>query len=178
MGKTEEDWNGLKLGFLKTVQLTVFQSWSLLLATSRIMLRRHICLSRISDFFIYRLCTYSTLFLCISLPLFCTITTWNFQKLLNYTFYEGNVARFLVHFFFTAADFHLALVAGCISHFVTAATKFSCCSFKKKMSSLFFMSSSRSLSSFFSLNFAGLPPTFSFSRSFSCSTFQICGHDN
>ena len=32
MGKTEEDWNGLKLRFLKTVQrtVTVFQSWSLL----------------------------------------------------------------------------------------------------------------------------------------------------
>ena len=62
-------------------------------------------------------------FLCISLPLFCTITTWNFQKLLNYTFYEGNVVRFLVHFFFTAAHFHLALVAARISHFVTAVTK-------------------------------------------------------
>ena len=117
-------------------------------------------------------------FLCIFLPLFCTTTAWNFQKLLSYTFYEGNVARFLVHFFSTTAHFHLALVAGCIFHFVTAATKFSCCSFKKKMSPLFFISSSRSLSPFFSLNFAGLPPTFSFSRSFSCSTFQICGHDN
>ena len=30
----------------------------------------------------------------------------------------------------------------------------------------------------FSLSFAGLPPTFSFSLSFSCSIFQICGHDN
>ena len=29
-----------------------------------------------------------------------------------------------------------------------------------------------------SLSFAGLPPTFSFSLSFSCSIFQICGHDN
>ena len=28
------------------------------------------------------------------------------------------------------------------------------------------------------LSFAGLPPTFSFSLSFSCSIFQICGHDN
>ena len=49
---------------------------------------------------------------------------------------------------------------------------------RKKMSTLFFISSSRSLSPFFSLNFAGLPPTFSFSRSFSCSIFQTCGHDN
>ena len=81
-------------------------------------------------------------------------------------------------FFFTAAHFHLALVASSISHFVTAATKFSCCSSNKKMSPLFFISRSRSLSPFFSLSFAGLPPTFSFSLSFSCSIFQICGHDN
>ena len=117
-------------------------------------------------------------FLYISLPLFCTTTTWNFQKLLSYTFYGGNVVRVLVHFFFTAAHFHLALVAASISHFVTAATKFSCCSSNKKMSPLFFISRSRSLSPFFSLSFAGLPPTFSFSLSFSCSIFQICGHDN
>ena len=81
-------------------------------------------------------------------------------------------------FFFTAAHFHLALVAASISHFVTAATKFSCCSSNKKMSPLFFISRSKSLSPFFSLSFAGLPPTFSFSLSFSCSIFQICGHDN
>ena len=42
----------------------------------------------------------------------------------------------------------------------------------------FFISRSKSLSSFFSLSFAGLSPTFSFSLSFSCSIFQICGHDN
>ena len=35
---------------------------------------------------------------------------------------------FFVHFFFTAAHFHLALVAASISHFVTAVTKCSCCS--------------------------------------------------
>ena len=80
--------------------------------------------------------------------------------------------------FSTAAHFHFALVAASISHFVTAATKFSCCSSNKKMSPLFFISRSRSLSPFFSLSFAGLPPTFSFSLSFSCSIFQICGHDN
>ena len=38
-------------------------------------------------------------FLYISLPLFCTTTTWNFQKLHSYTFYGGNVVRVLVHFF-------------------------------------------------------------------------------
>ena len=117
-------------------------------------------------------------FLYISLPLFCTTTTWNFQKLLSYTFYGGNVVRVLVHFFFTAAYFHLALVATSISHFVTAATKFSCCSSNKKMSPLFFISHSRSLSAFLSLSSAGLPPTFSFSLFFSCFIFQIWGHDN
>ena len=34
-------------------------------------------------------------FLYISMPLFCTTTTWNFQKL----FYGGNVVCVLVHFF-------------------------------------------------------------------------------
>ena len=43
-----------------------------------------------------------------------------------------------------------------------------------KISPLFFLSHSRSLSPFFSLRFTGLPPTLSFSR----SMFQICGHDN
>ena len=38
-------------------------------------------------------------FLYISLPLFCTTATWNFQKLLSYTFYGGNVVRVPVHFF-------------------------------------------------------------------------------
>ena len=66
--------------------------------------------------------------------------------------------------FSTAAHFHLALlVAASISHFVTATTNF-----------LIF----ESPSPFFSLTFAGLPPTFSFSLSFSCSIFQICGRDN
>ena len=60
----------------------------------------------------------------------CTTTTWNFQKLLSYTFYGGNVLRVVVHFFFTAAHFHLASVSASISHFVSAATKFSCCSSK------------------------------------------------
>ena len=51
------------------------------------------------------LCTCSTLFLDISLPLFCTVTTWNFQK----RFYGGNVVRVLVHFFLLALNFSLHL---------------------------------------------------------------------
>ena len=61
------------------------------------------------------------IFLYISLQLFCTNTTWNLLKLLSQTFYWGNVVRFLVHFFLTAAHFHLGLVTAGISHFLTAA---------------------------------------------------------
>ena len=50
----------------------------------------------------------------------------------------------------------------CSAPFVTVAIKFSCCS-------------SRSLSPFFLLSLAGLPPTFFFCSS---SIFQICGRDN
>ena len=48
--------------------------------------------------------------------------------------------------------------------------KNSCCSSNKKKMSAFFLSLARhlDLSLFFSLSFAGLPPTFSFSLSFSC----------
>ena len=115
-------------------------------------------------------------FLHISLQLFCTTTTWNLLKLLSHTFYRGNAVRFLVHFFLTADHFHLALMTTGISHFVNAA--FVGRKFQQKMSPLFFISRSRSLSPYFSLSFAGLSPTFSFSLSFSCSIFQICGHDN
>ena len=34
-------------------------------------------------------------FLYISLPLFCTTTTWNFQKRPSYMFYGGNIVRIL-----------------------------------------------------------------------------------
>ena len=60
------------------------------------------------------------------------------KQALSYTFFGRTVLRVLVHLFFTAAHFHIALVAASISHFVTAATKFSCCSSNKKMSPLLF----------------------------------------
>ena len=82
-------------------------------------------------------------------------------------------------FFFTAAQFHFALVAVSISHFVTAATKFLCCPSDKKCLLCFFISCSRSLSPFFASSFAGLPPTLSF---FFCLCLALCskfrGHDN
>ena len=83
---------------------------------------------------------------------------------------------FSLIFFSTAAHFHHALVAARISHFLIATTKFSFCSSNKK-GLLCFISHYISQLPFFSLSFAGLPPTFSFSLSFTCSIFQICGHD-
>ena len=159
----------------------------------------------------------------IFLPLICTTTIWNFQKLPSYTFYGGNVVRvlavpdtdldirewgqssrplekgdggggwvrspkisenffrpfgpqfglkikanpglpgpfpgsvtFLLFFFFHCRSL-VPLVAESISHFLTAATKFSCCSSNRKTT---------------------LSPTFSLSLSFSFPIFQIRGHDN
>ena len=69
----------------------------------------------------------STLFLYISLPLFCTTTTRNFQKIPGYTFYGGNVVRVLV-------------VAGGRLHFLFAHRRYkiSCCSSNKKCILCFF----------------------------------------
>ena len=53
-------------------------------------------------------------------------------------------------------------MAASISHFVTAVTKFSCCSSNKKMYPLFFISRSKSLSPLCSLSFAGPPLNFFF----------------
>ena len=81
--------------------------------------------------------------------------------------------------FLSAARFHLAFMAASICHFLTAAAQnFHVVLPTKKCLLRFLISCSKSLSPLFSLSFAGLPPTFSFSLSFSCSVFQICGHDN
>ena len=111
--------------------------------------------------------------------LFCTFLCRCFvARLQRETSWNFLVTHVLLHFFFTAAHFHLALVAASISYFDTTATKFAWCSSNKKnVSFVFFSSLSRSLSPFVSLSFAGLRSTFS-SLSFSCSIFQICGHDN
>ena len=70
-----------------------------------------------------QLCTCTTLSLYISLPLVCTTTTWNFQKLPCYTFYGGNVVCVPVHFFSLPLIF--TSMAPSISHFLTTAIKFS-----------------------------------------------------
>ena len=79
--------------------------------------------------------------------------------------------------FFTATHFHLALVVASISHFVTAATKFSCCSFNKTMSPLFFYLSLKISVALFLVELRWPAAYLLFFRFFSCYIFQICGHD-
>ena len=130
-------------------------------------------------------CRCSTLFLYISLSLFCKTTTWNSQKRLSYTrsrlLHGGNIVRVLVHFFFfTAVYFHLALVACSISYFLTAATKLSPhVVLPTKRCLLFCLSLTLNLCRPFSRWASLACRLLSFlSLSFSCSIFQICGHDN
>ena len=73
---------------------------------------------------------------------------------------------FFFCFFFVSLPLISTLVFACISHNLTAATKFSCCSSNEKKY-LSVISSYSCLSLFFSLSFAGLVPTVSFSLSFS-----------
>ena len=114
-----------------------------------------------------------------SLPLIYTTTTWNLQKFLSYTFYGGKSYVFFSFTFFSLPlIFTLHWWPLALPILSPPLQNFHVVLLTKKMSPLFFISRSRSLSPFFSLSFAGLPPTFSFSLSFSCSIFQICGHDN
>ena len=70
---------------------------------------------------------------------------WKFQKIPSYTFYGGNVVRVLVCvcvflllllvlllLFFFSLPLIFTLVAANISYFLTAPSKFSCCSSNKK----------------------------------------------
>ena len=63
---------------------------------------------------------------------FFAVVLRDYNVKLPETFYRGNVAPVLDHFFSLPLIFFLALVAASISHFVTAATKYSCCSSNKK----------------------------------------------
>ena len=82
-------------------------------------------------------------FRAISLPLFCTTTTWNFQKRPSYTFCGGNVV-FVSDRFFFSLPLIFTFEAASISHFLTAAIKFSC--FWRNWSLVFFISRSSSCS--------------------------------
>ena len=116
-------------------------------------------------------------FLYISLPFFCTTTTWNFQKLLSYTFYGGNVVRVPVHFFslpliFTLHWWPLAflILSPPLQNFHVVLPTKKCL--------LCFLSLALDLCRPFSRWVSLACRFFSFSLSFSCSIFQICGHDN
>ena len=120
----------------------------------------------------------STPFLYISLPLFCTTTTWNFQKLLSYTFLWRKCRTWSRSLFSLLLIFTMHLWALAFLNLSPPLQNFHVALPTKTCILRFFISRSKSLSPFFSLSFVGLPPTFSFSQSFSCSIFQICGHDN
>ena len=117
-------------------------------------------------------------FFYISLPLFCTTTTWNFQKLLSLDALWRKCRTcsrtlFSLSLIFTFHWWPLAFLI-----LSPPLQKFHVVLPTERCLVYFFISRSKSLSPFFSLSFAGLPPTFSFSLSFSCSIFQICGYDN
>ena len=61
---------------------------------------------------------------------FCAVVLQDYDGKISETsllhIFGGNFVRVLL--FFTATHFHLALAAVSISHFVTTATKFCCCS--------------------------------------------------
>ena len=84
-----------------------------------------------------QLCTCSTLFRTFLCRCFARLQRETFRNFLlptSFTFYRRNVARVLAHFFslaHRALIFTIHLVAASISYFLTAATKFSCCSFNK-----------------------------------------------
>ena len=90
----------------------------------------------------------------------------------------GNLIRFIIHFFALPLIFTLHRWPLAFLILLLPQQNFHVVLPTKKCLLSFFISRSRSLLPFFSLNFAGLPPTFSFSPSFSCSIFQIGGHDN
>ena len=101
-------------------------------------------------------------------------------KLLSYTFLWRKCRTCSRSLFFTAANFHITFDWWPLAFLILSPPlqNFHVVLPTKKCLLRFFISRSKSLSPFFSLSFAGLPPTFSFSLSFSCSIFQICGHDN
>ena len=121
-----------------------------------------------------QLSTCSTLFF-FSFPCRCLARLQ--RKTSRNRFFMGEMSYELSFTFFHCRSFspyiggrqHFSVCRPCYKNFILASNK-KCL--------LFFISRSRSLSPFFSLSFAGLSPTLSFSLSFSCSMFQICGHDH
>ena len=114
---------------------------------------------------------------------FCTFLCRCFTRLQRETSRNFLVTRFIEEisylFLFTlffSLPLIFTLVAASISHFLRC--KIFTFFFHKKLSPLFFISLSSSLSCFLSFSFDGLSPPFSFSLSFSFSIFQTFRHDN
>ena len=117
---------------------------------------------------------------CRCSTLFCTFLCHCFARLQRKTSRNFLVTHFMTEmsyvFFFTFFSLLLIFTFGHqYFSFSQRRYKFFMLSFQKRMSPLFFISRSSSLSLFFSLSFAGLSPecTFSFSLSFYFSVFQI-----
>ena len=98
--------------------------------------------------------------LCTCSTLYCTFLCRCLARLgphdYNVKLPETSLEEMFLFTFFHCRSFSpcIWLVAASISHFVTAATRFSCTLFfQHKMSPLFFISRSRSLSPFFTLSF-------------------------
>ena len=91
--------------------------------------------------------------------LFCTVRCRCFVRLKRETSRNFRVTRFMEEmsyvflFIFFSLPLISTLVAARISYFSTAATKFSCCSSNKKMSSLSFLSLSLAVCRYTSLAF-------------------------
>ena len=113
-----------------------------------------------------------------------TSPTWSpsppCKQVLSYTFYGGNAIRVLVHFVFHCRPFSPCI--GGRQHFSFCHHRYKIFMLffqqKKCLLCLFFISRSRSLSPFFLVKLRWPAAYFLFSLTFSCSTFQICGHDN
>ena len=128
-------------------------------------------------------CRCSTLFLYISLSLFCTTTTWNFQKRLSYTrsrlLHGGNIVRVLVHFFFSL-PFIITLHWWPVAFLIFSPPLQNChVVLPTKRCLLFCLSLTLNLCRPFSRWASLACRLLSFlCLSFSCFIFQICGHDN
>ena len=110
--------------------------------------------------------------------MFCTNTKRNFQKVLSYMSYGGNVVKFLFTFFHCRSFF--TLKATSISHFLTATTNFHVV-LPTRFVSFVFLSLTLALcpSDLFLVELHLLVAYFLlFSDLISFSIFQICGHDN
>ena len=114
---------------------------------------------------------------------FCIFLCLCFARLQRETSRNFIVTRFMgemSYVFSFTFFFHCRLFSPCVG----GRQHFPFCHRRYEIFMLFFQQKNVSfvcsspLSPVFSLSFAGLPPTFSFSLSFSCSIFQICGHDN